>query len=102
MARVVIGTLSDFPDGHGVSLAVAGHRLAVVRRGADVFAVDDRCSHRGFALYDGTIDGTTVRCRTHGACFDLATGAVLRGPARRPIRAYRTEILDGQVVVEIA
>ena len=66
-----------------------------------VFAVDDRCSHRGFPLNDGILDAASVRCRTHGACFDLDSGAVLRGPARRPIRVYRTEIVDGQVFVEI-
>lgn len=101
MARVVLGALSEFPDGCGTAVEIAGHRLAVIRLGERVFAIDDRCSHRGFPLYDGAVEGTTVRCRTHGACFDLASGAVLRGPARRAIRTYRTEILDGQVMVEI-
>src|SRR5262249_42449254 len=102
MAGVVVGALSDFPDGRGVALAVEGRRLAVFRVGERVFAVDDRCAHRGFPLYDGTIEASSVRCRTHGACFDLVSGAVLRGPARRPIRAYATQVIDGQVVVDLA
>ena len=101
MGRVVLGSLDDFPDGRGTAVEIAGRRLAVFRRGDRVFTIDDRCSHRGFPLFDGTVDGTSIRCRTHGACFDLATGAVLRGPARRAVRTYRTEILDGQVLVEI-
>ena len=101
MARVVIGALTDFPDGRGVALAIEGRRIAVFRVGERIFAVDDRCAHRGFPLYDGTLEATSVRCRTHGACFDLSSGAVLRGPARRPIRAYATEVVGGQVHVEI-
>ena len=102
MTAVIVGALADFPDGRGVAVEIAGRRLAVIRCGDRVFALDDRCSHRGFPLFDGTIDQRSVRCRTHGACFDLATGAVLRGPARRAIRSYPTRIVDDCVVVEIA
>jgi 3-phenylpropionate/trans-cinnamate dioxygenase ferredoxin subunit len=101
MARVILGEVTEFRDGQGVAVEIAGRRLAVVRCGDRVFAIDDRCSHRGFPLHDGTIGHTSVRCRTHGACFDLASGAVLRGPARRAIRSYPTQIVDGRVVVEL-
>ena len=102
MAQMTIGALTDFPDGRGVDFEIAGRRLAVFRVGERVFAVDDRCSHRGFPLNDGALEsGSNVRCRTHGSCFDLATGAVVRGPARHAIRAYQTEIVDGQVIVDI-
>src|SRR5262245_17058703 len=100
--RAVVGALSDFRDGRGTAVEVAGHRLAVFRVGESVFAVEDRCAHRGFPLHDGTVDANTVSCRTHGACYELATGAVVRGPARRPIRAYPAAVEDGQVVVEIS
>jgi 3-phenylpropionate/trans-cinnamate dioxygenase ferredoxin subunit len=99
--RVSIGALTDFPDRRGVALVIEGRRVAVFRLGERIFAVDDRCAHRGFPLHDGTIEAAAVRCRTHGACFDLASGAVLRGPARRPIRAYTTAVVDGQVQVDI-
>lgn len=101
MGRIVIGEAADFPDGCGVAIEIAGRRLAVFRQGERVFALEDRCSHRGFPLHDGTVDQTSVRCRTHGACFDLASGAVLRGPARRAVGSYPTQLIDGQVVVEI-
>ena len=101
MARVAIGALSEFPDGRGVGRTIGGRRLAVFRIGDRVFAVDDRCSHRGFPLSDGVLEGACVRCRTHGAGFDLASGAVVRGPARRAIHAYGVEVVDGQVFVEL-
>jgi nitrite reductase/ring-hydroxylating ferredoxin subunit len=101
MARIAIGALTDFPDGRGHGCEVAGRRLAVFRLGERVFAVDDRCSHRGFPLSDGVLEGAGIRCRTHGACFDLASGAVLRGPARRAIHSYGVEVVDGQVIIDL-
>ncbi len=101
MQRVAIGALSDLPDGRPIGVQVAGRRLAVVRRGERVFAVDDRCAHRGFPLHDGTVDGTTIRCRTHGACYALESGEVVRGPARRAVRTYPVIVEGETVVVEL-
>jgi nitrite reductase/ring-hydroxylating ferredoxin subunit len=101
MADVAIGAAANFPAGRGVAVEVSGRRIAVFRVGERVFAVDDFCPHRGFPLHDGPVDGTTVRCRTHGSCFDLETGEVLRGPAGRGVHAYFARIADGQVVVAI-
>ncbi len=101
MAQLDLGDLESFPDGRGTPIEIAGLRLAVFRVGAQVFALDDRCAHRGFPLHDGTIDAYAIRCRTHGACFDLASGAVVRGPARRGVRSYAVIVVDGRVLVEI-
>jgi nitrite reductase/ring-hydroxylating ferredoxin subunit len=101
MAEFDLGELESFPDGRGTPVEIGGRRLAVFRAGAQMFALDDRCAHRGFPLHDGTIDGHAVCCRTHGACFDLTTGAVLRGPAQRGVRSYAVAVVGGRVVVEI-
>jgi 3-phenylpropionate/trans-cinnamate dioxygenase ferredoxin component len=101
MQRVAIGPLSDLPDGRVIGVEIAGRRLAVVRIGERVFAMDDRCSHRGFPLHDGTLEGTTIRCRTHGACFALDSGEVVRGPARRAVRTYPVSVEAGTVLVEL-
>jgi 3-phenylpropionate/trans-cinnamate dioxygenase ferredoxin component len=99
VARVAVGPLSAIPDGRCLTVRVGALRVALFRSGDSVFAIDDRCTHRGFPLNDGVFSGTTVRCRNHGACFDLATGAVEQGPASRPIRVFRVEIADGQLIV---
>jgi nitrite reductase/ring-hydroxylating ferredoxin subunit len=101
MAEIVVGALADFPDGRGTPVQVGNRRLAIFRLGQRIFAVDDRCPHRGFPLHDGAISESTVRCRTHGSCFDLASGEVLRGPATKATRAYRARGENGQVVVEL-
>jgi uncharacterized protein YbjT (DUF2867 family)/nitrite reductase/ring-hydroxylating ferredoxin subunit len=59
-------------------------------------ATQARCTHRQGPLSEGTVDGSTVTCPLHGAQFNVWTGAVLRGPAKDPLKTYRV-IVDGEV-----
>jgi nitrite reductase/ring-hydroxylating ferredoxin subunit len=59
-------------------------------------ATQAKCTHRHGPLSEGTIDGSTVTCPLHGAQFNVWTGAVLRGPARDPLKTYAVSI-DGDV-----
>jgi nitrite reductase/ring-hydroxylating ferredoxin subunit len=34
----------------------------LLRRGDEVFAIHDRCSHRGGPLHKGALDGDTIEC----------------------------------------
>lgn len=101
MSRVIIGALDDFPDGQGVRIEAGGWAIAIFRTGARLFAIADACPHRGFPLNDGVFDGRVLRCRTHGSCFDLETGDVLRGPASKGVRTYAITIVGDQVELEV-
>jgi uncharacterized protein YbjT (DUF2867 family)/nitrite reductase/ring-hydroxylating ferredoxin subunit len=59
-------------------------------------ATQARCTHRQGPLTEGTLDGSTVTCPLHGAQFNVWTGAVLRGPAKDPLKTYSVTV-DGDV-----
>jgi nitrite reductase/ring-hydroxylating ferredoxin subunit len=101
MARHVVGTIVDFPEQHGVSVSAGNRRLAVFRAGGRLFAVDDSCPHRRFPLNDGVVRGESVQCRSHGSCFNLATGALERGPASRGVNAYAVFVVGDRVEIEV-
>ncbi|MEW6297576.1 MAG: Rieske (2Fe-2S) protein [Thermodesulfobacteriota bacterium] len=100
-SRITIGSLADFPEGRGVPLVAGGKRLAVFRVGGRLFAIDNVCPHNRFPLADGRVQGLIVTCRTHGARFHLETGAVVRGPARKPVRTYPVHVTGETVEVEV-
>jgi nitrite reductase/ring-hydroxylating ferredoxin subunit len=58
-------------------------------------ATQARCTHRQGPLSEGAIDGSTVTCPLHGAQFNVWTGAVLRGPAKDPLKTYRARATSG-------
>jgi nitrite reductase/ring-hydroxylating ferredoxin subunit/uncharacterized membrane protein len=73
--------------------------LVVGRSGGDLFALHDRCSHRGCSLSQGELDGEEVVCSCHGSRFDRRTGAVRRGPATAPQPAFEVRERDGAIEV---
>lgn len=66
-------------------------RIVVARTESGIAAFQDRCTHRGGPLSDGTLICGTVQCPWHGSQFDVHTGEVRCGPAKEPIRTYPTE-----------
>ena len=62
------------------------------------------CTHKQGLLSEGSLDGATVTWTLHGAQFDVTTGAVLRGPAKDPLKTYEVTVDGdvGRVVVPLA
>jgi len=76
-----------------------GDAVLLARVGDDYFAIGATCTHYGGPLVEGVIDGRTVRCPWHHACFDLKSGEALRSPALSPVSCWRTERRGEKIVV---
>jgi len=96
-------TLGVSLDELGEGAKLVGHvgddQVLLVRRGAEVFAVDAFCTHYHGPLADGLVVDDTVRCPWHHACFDLRNGEAVRAPATGPLSCWEVEKRDGRVFV---
>jgi nitrite reductase/ring-hydroxylating ferredoxin subunit/uncharacterized membrane protein len=92
---------ADLPSDGPVTATVGDTPIFLVRDGAAIRAVHDRCSHRGCALSGGTIENGFVQCPCHGSRFALVDGAILRGPAVAPQPVFETRERDGQIEVRL-
>lgn len=86
-------------EGAVLKVEVEGVAVALVRHGGELFALADRCTHRGGPLSDGKLVEGCLECPWHGSRFALADGGVVRGPAFSPQAAY--EVREWNSVVEI-
>jgi len=78
---------------------VGDEEVLLVRSGAEIFAIDAHCSHYHGPLAEGLVDGETVRCPWHHACFDLRTGEAARAPAINPLAVWKVEREGERIVV---
>lgn len=61
-------------EGEKAVVEVGGRRIALVRIGGAVHAIDDVCPHRGGSLGLGDLQGHHLYCPQHAWCFDVRTG----------------------------
>ncbi len=76
---------------------VDGVPVLLTRVDGRIIAINDRCTHRGAPLSDGTRDGDCVQCPWHGSRFALTSGDVVQGPATRPQPVYEVRERAGRV-----
>jgi NADPH-dependent 2,4-dienoyl-CoA reductase/sulfur reductase-like enzyme/nitrite reductase/ring-hydroxylating ferredoxin subunit len=91
--------MSELAENEPVLGHARGRAVVLIRKGADVRALDATCSHYGGPLAEGLVVGETVRCPWHHACFDLRTGEALGAPALNPIACYEVERRGERVFV---
>lgn len=79
-----------------------GVPMVLVRRGSNVYALLERCAHRGGPLAEGTLEGDSIRCPWHGSRFALDGGNVIEGPATATQPCFETRVVDGWIEVRAA
>ncbi|MGH9182604.1 MAG: Rieske (2Fe-2S) protein [Acidimicrobiales bacterium] len=100
---VPVASVGDVPPGWVLAVQVGGRRVALANSGGTLLALDHDCSHAGGPLGDNRLhDGCYLECPWHNAVFDVRTGEVCRGPARKPQARYPVRVEGDTVLVGLA
>ena len=91
----------DLPEGEPRRVEVNGVKVLLLRRGGEIFAIAETCSHLGGPLSEGKVEGDTVVCPWHGSQFCVRDGSVVSGPATYPQPALETRLCDGRIEVRV-
>ncbi|MFE3453588.1 Rieske (2Fe-2S) protein [Nonomuraea sp. NPDC059194] len=94
--------ISDIPDEGVVGVEVDDTPVALVRKGDEVFALHDVCSHAEVKLSEGEVYDGTLECWLHGSCFDVRSGKPTGPPATKPVNVYRVKIDGDDVLVSLS
>jgi 3-phenylpropionate/trans-cinnamate dioxygenase ferredoxin component len=97
---VRIGSAKEVAAGQMRVFDLQGSKVNVASAGGHLYAFAATCTHAGCSLARGKLDGTTVTCACHGSQFDVTSGAVLRGPANRPVRSHSVKVEGENLLVE--
>ncbi|MDO8804178.1 MAG: Rieske (2Fe-2S) protein [Elusimicrobiota bacterium] len=92
--------LSKLAGGIPAAVFPLGLPVLLIRLGAEVFALENRCAHLGCPLAGGRLDGYLLQCPCHDWRFDIRDGRFIDAP-ELAVKTYAAEIKDGKVFVRI-
>lgn len=96
---VEIGRIEAIPRRGARCVNTPAGRIAVFRTAEDqVFAIEDRCPHRGGPLSQGIVHGAQVTCPLHNWVISLETGQA-QGADEGSVRTIPLEVVDGRIFV---
>jgi 3-phenylpropionate/trans-cinnamate dioxygenase ferredoxin subunit len=97
-----IGTLDRFPKESVTAVSLTGTNFVVVRSLSGTLRMfEDRCSHLDLPLHDARVDGERLKCRWHGASFDVDTGEALTLPASCPLSSIELRIAEDGILANL-
>ncbi|GGD00255.1 hypothetical protein GCM10011512_28870 [Tersicoccus solisilvae] len=86
---------SDVPVGSSKLVGSGNAQVFLSHPSADTFrAFSPSCTHQGCTV---EVRSDIFHCPCHGSEFALADGAVLQGPAERPLIERKVTVADGTV-----
>jgi nitrite reductase/ring-hydroxylating ferredoxin subunit len=91
-----VGKVSEVAAGQLLGIDVDGTRVAVANVGGRLFAIGDRCTHRGCSLSEGELEGTVVTCPCHGGQFDVTSGKVVGAPPREATPTFDVQVVGDE------
>lgn len=96
---IELGNISAVPRRGARCVNTPGGKIAVFRTAEDqIFAIENRCPHKGGPLSEGIVHGASVTCPLHNWVFDLATGEA-QGADEGSVQTYPVKVEDGVIFI---
>ena len=98
-----LGPVSQVPLRGARSLSVAGGEdIAVFRTSDDrIYALVNRCPHKGGPLSDGIVHGRKVACPLHNWIINLEDGEAT-GADKGCARAFPVKLENGRIYIDMS
>ncbi len=103
MREIEVASVDELEEGKPFAYKTDdGQAFVLIKRGSEVYALEDACSHMGVPLSKGCmVDEYILKCSAHGAKFDIRDGKHLSFPAVSPVKTYRVKIKSRKVFLVI-
>lgn len=97
-----IGALDDIPAQGARVVKTSAGCVAIFRTADDrIFALEDRCPHKGGPLSEGIVHGDRVTCPLHNWVFDMNSGSA-QGADEGTVRTFAAKVEGGRVFLDAA
>ena len=98
---IELGTLDAIPAAGARIVRADKVTIAVFRTSDDkVFALENKCAHKGGPLSEGIVHGCKVTCPLHNWVFDMTTGKAT-GADEGKVKTYPVKVMDGKIFLSL-
>jgi 3-phenylpropionate/trans-cinnamate dioxygenase ferredoxin component len=95
-----VGKTDEFEEEDMEQYTVNGYPVLLNYVEGEFYACHAICSHEYAELIDGDLDGHTITCPLHFACFDVRNGTVLESPATKPLPVFEVKIQNDEIWIK--
>lgn len=96
---VKVAQVEEISPGQMKMVEVGADQVLLVNVGGAIYACADVCTHSFASLSEGDLDGDTVQCPLHGACFNVMTGEALTPPAEDKLQTFEVRVAGQDVLL---
>ena len=103
-----IATTNEVSRGGMKSFVIKDKEILIANVDGEFFAIDNRCSHMGGNLSEGTLVDDIIICPKHGSRFNVRNGEAIMGPkillirlGTKNLRVYKLEIRENDIMIEL-
>lgn len=100
MGQIKVAEIGDIAPGEITSVRADGLSTLLANVDGAHYAIHDICTHLGCTLSKGRLNGKIITCPCHGSQFDVTTGEVMHGPARKSETSYRVTVEGNGILIE--
>jgi len=98
---IEIGRLEDIPRLGARVVRRPERNVAIFRTSTDqVFALEDRCPHKGGPLSQGIVHGCRVTCPLHNMVIELESGAAV-APDEGAVTRFSVKVEGGKIFLRL-
>jgi nitrite reductase/ring-hydroxylating ferredoxin subunit len=98
-----VADVEEIPPGWVLRVRVGNREVALANCEGTFHAVDNFCTHAAGPLAHNRLQrGCQIECPWHSSLFDVRTGEVVAGPARKPLATYLVKVENGAIYVGLS
>ena len=96
-----VASIAEVTEEQPLGVKVGDKDIGLYKVKGEVYAIEDVCPHAYALLTSGFVDGDTMECPLHQACFHIPTGKCTNPPAERDLVVYPVRIEGSKVFVQV-
>jgi nitrite reductase/ring-hydroxylating ferredoxin subunit len=101
LTQIKVCRTDEIPSGESRQFNIGELEILAINLNGRYCCLAARCTHAGAPLVEGEIIGEVLVCPWHGSNFRVTDGAVLKGPAERPLIVYKHLIKGNDLLMEV-